>query len=249
MRLTEMRWFGIDFGYTLMNPLAMHHSVAIPAMYSRLGREDEGKEALQRWYNLRDSLGSPNDPPHQKVRLLKEYNRDKLYAEVFQGDQEVISLYGEVEARERRPPMDLKESLEYMKSKGKNLTVVSEVLGAQGTLTISDSLRVNGTLGLFDEIITPSGRFAPDGKLIDESRFVGTTKKDGSIYERLAGYLDEGSYPAGTRAIVGDDPRQDVEQAKKHGFFTIQYSGIVDRGDTGGADLLINKWSEIKPLL
>lgn len=248
-QLSEVRWFGIDFGYTMMNPLAMHHSVSIPAMYSSLGREGEGKDALLRWYKLRDSLGSPNDLPHQKVRLLKEYNRDRLYAEVFRGDQEAIRLYGEVEARERKPPSDLKESLEYMKSKGRSLTVVSEVMGGQGTMTISESLRLNGTLPLFDEVITPSGRFTLRGKLIDESGFVGTTKKDGSIYASLARYLDGGSFPKGTRAIIGDDPKQDIEQAKRHGFVAIQYSGIVDRGNTGGADFLISRWADIKALL
>ncbi len=249
MELSEVRWFGIDFGYTMMNPLTMHHSVVIPSMYKSLGRENEGQKRLQRWYRLRDNLGSPNDQPHQKVRLLKEYNRDKLFAEVFDSDPKVIELYAEMEARERKPPEDLKATLEYMKSRHKTLAVVSEVLGKQGAQTITSSLRANGLIGLFDELITPSGRFTREGELTDEGAFSGTTKKDGSIYERLAKYLDGRGLPAGQRAMVGDDPKQDVEQAKKYGFLTIQYSGIVDRGKSEEADVAISRWSDLKSLL
>ncbi len=249
MTLSGIKWFGIDFGFTIMNPLTMHHSVVIPEMYKRLGRESVGDERLVRWYRLRDSMGSPSDPPHQKVRLLKEYNRDKLYVEVFDNDPVVIEMYAEMEARERKPSEDFRATLEYMKAKKKSLAVVSEVMGTQGTLTISASLRAHGLLGFFDEIITPGGRFTPEGTLLDETTFAGTTKKDGSIYERLASYLKSHQIHGGQRAMVGDDPKQDIEQAKKYGFVTIQYCGIIDRGKAEQADLMVKRWSDLKELL
>jgi FMN phosphatase YigB (HAD superfamily) len=245
----DVKWFGIDFAFTIMNPLTLHHSAVIPEMYKRLGRQREGPKRLAKWYKLRDSMGTPGDQPHQKVRLLKEYNRDRLYTEVFDDDPAVIDLYAEMEALERRPPDDLKAALEYLKRKKKSLSVVSEVSGVKGTLTVSASLRAHPLLGLFDELITPAGRFTPEGKLLDETAFAGATKKDGTIYERLAVYLDSKGIHAGQRAIVGDDPKLDVEYAKRCGFVTIQYTGVIDRGRTDKADYLLARWSELPGLL
>ncbi len=249
MLSSDVKWFGIDFAFTIMNPLTLHHSVVIPEMYRRLGRKSEGPKRLKVWYKLRDSMGSPDDQPHQKVRLLKEYNRERFYAEVFDNDPDVIGMYAEMEATERRPPDDLKAALEYLKRKGKSLSVVSEVSGIKGTLTVSASLRAHHLLGLFDEIITPAGRFSPEGKLLDENAFAGSSKKDGTIYERLAVYLDSEGIHAGQRAMVGDDPKLDVDLAKKYGFITIQYTGVIDRGRTEKADYLLTRWSELPELL
>lgn len=243
--ISGVRWMGVDFGYTIMDPLKMHHSFVIPEIYRRLGREGEGRDRLARWYKLRDSLGTTTDQPHQRVRLLKEYNRDRMYDEVFDDDQKAIELYSEMEAMERKVPPDLKGTLEHLESKGWTAAVVSEVVGIQGTMTISASLRLNGLAPLFAEIITPSGRFSTAGQLIDEETFKGSTKKDGSIYRRLAGYLDAAGIIRGRRAMVGDDPKQDIELAKAEGFITIQYCGIIDRGKSEMADLVIKSWSEL----
>ena len=247
--LSDVKWFGIDFAFTIMNPLTLHHSVVIPEMYRRLGRPTEGPRRLEMWYKLRDSMGSPSDLPHQKVRLLKEYNRDRFLAEVFDNDPDAIDLYAEMEAIERKPPEDLKGALEYLKRKGKSLSVVSEVFGVKGTLTVSASVRAHRIIGLLDEIITPAGRFTPDGKLLDETAFTGTSKKDGTIYERIGVYLDSKGIRAGQRAMVGDDPKLDVEFAKKWGFVTIQYTGVIDRGGSDKADYSLARWSDLPKLL
>ncbi|MDA4128583.1 MAG: hypothetical protein OK422_03910 [Thaumarchaeota archaeon] len=249
MPLSDVRWFGIDFAFTLMNPLTMHHSTVLPEMYKRLGRGEEGKERLERWYKLREAMGSPGDAPHQKVRLMKEYNRRRLHAEVFDNDPAAIKMYAEMEAIERRPPEGTKEALEYLRGKGKGLSVVSEVSGVEGTLSISESLRANKLLGLFDELITPAGRFTTTGALIDGVTFKGTSKKDGTIYERLANYLDSKEVGTGARAMVGDDPKSDIESAKERGFVTIQYSGVINRGRSEKADYFLSNWSELRLLL
>jgi hypothetical protein len=36
----------------------------------------------------------------------------------------------------------------------------------------------------------------------------------------------------------------DVEHAKLRGFVTIQYTGVVDRGHSDKADLIINRWAD-----
>ncbi len=247
--LSDVTWFGIDFAFTMMNPLVMHHSKVIPELYKKLGREGEGPGRLARWYSLRDSMGAPTDPPHQKVRLMKEYNRERLHAEVFDNEPAAIEMYAEMEARERKPPEDLRAALEYLKSKHKELAVVCEVSGIDGVMTISASLRVNDLTGLFSELISPAGRFTPAGRLIDQQPFAGSFKKDGTLYGRLASYLDSRGIPRGKRAMVGDDPKLDVGFAKVHGFETIQYTGLIDRGRNPEADFYIGRWSELLKLL
>ncbi len=247
--LCEVSWFGIDFAFTIMNPLAMHHSKVIPEMYKRLGREGEGPERLVRWYRLRDSMGAPADPTHQKVRLMKEYNRERLHAEVFDNDPAAIEMYARMEAKERQPPEDLREALSYFKTKNKELTVVSEVSGVEGTMTISSSLSANGLSSFFRELISPAGRFTPAGSLIDQQPFLGSFKKDGTLYERLASYLDSRGISPGRRAMIGDDPKLDVGFAKSHGFVTVQYTGLIDRGKSPEADFYLARWSDLPRLL
>jgi FMN phosphatase YigB (HAD superfamily) len=247
--LSDVQWVGVDFAFTLMDPLTMHHSLVIPEMYRRLGREGEGKERLARWYKLRDSMGAPTDPPHQKVRLMKEYHRDEMLAKVFDDDPGAKALYSEMEAKERRPPADAKVGLRCLKSHVKAMAVVSEVIGAQGAATVSSSLVAHGLDRYFEEIITPSGRFDLRGRLVSEGGFAGATKREGTIYDKLAAYLGTRGIVVERGAMVGDDPRLDVELAKRRGFVTIHYRGIIDRGKTDQADYTIGSWSEVCGLL
>ncbi len=243
--LSDVSWFGIDFAFTMMNPLTMHHSVVIPEMYRFLGRPEEGAARFEKWTKLRDSMGSPSDLPHQKVRLLKEYNRERLNAEVFDDDPRAIRMYAEMEAKARKPCPGLADALEVLKQRKRHLSVVSEVSSVDGILAITAFMQVNGIAGLFDEMITPAGRFAPEGKLLDETPFKGATKKEGTIYMRLANYLDSNGIRARQRAMIGDDPKLDIEFAKKQGFVTVQYTGIIDRGRSEHADLVISDWQEL----
>jgi len=233
----------------MMNPLTMHHSKVIPEMYRQLGKPEEGPRRLALWYRLRDSMGSPDDPPHQRVRLMKEYNRERLNSEVFGNDPQAVKLYGEMEIKERRPTDGLKEALRYLKSGGKALAVVTEVSSLSGVKNIPAFLKVHGLTGLFGEIISPAGRFTEDGELLDGVTFQGSNKKEGTIYERLASYLDSKGVPPGRRAMVGDDPKLDVEASKKYGFVAINYTGVLSRGRTGQADLTISDWRELTAAL
>ncbi len=242
---SDVSWFGIDFAFTMMDPLTMHHSVVIPEMYKLLGRPDEGAARFEKWTKLRDSMGSPSDPPHQKVRLLKEYNRERLHAEVFDDDPLAIRMYAEMEAKARKSSPGLADALKVLNRRRKHLSVVSEVASIDGTLAITAFLEVNGITGLFDEMITPAGRFSPQGKLLEEAPFKGATKKEGTIYIRLASYLDSKGIRATERAMIGDDPKLDIDLAKQQGFVTVQYRGIVDRGRTEHADLVISNWQEL----
>ncbi len=243
--ISDVTWVGFDYAFTLMNPLTMHHSKVIPELYATLGRGAEGPEKLRRWYALRDSMGNPGDAPHQKVRLLKEYDRGKMNSEVFDDDPQAIALYAEMETQERKPSEGVREALRSLKQSGRSLSVVSEVTSMSGAMSIVGFLRVHGLAPLFDELITPVGRLKPDGEMRQEAPFKGATKKDGLIYEKLREYLDSKEISAGQTAIVGDDPKLDVEQSKRFGFFTVQYTGVIDRGRSSQADMVIDRWSEL----
>ncbi|MDV3292755.1 MAG: hypothetical protein LYZ70_00615 [Nitrososphaerales archaeon] len=244
--LADVTWVGIDFAFTIMNPLTMHHSKVIPEMYKRLGRPEEGQMRLALWYKLRDNTGSPTDAPHQKVRLMKEYNRERLNAEVFGNDPKAIEMYAELECTERRPPDGMKEALLGLKERRKTLAVVSEVSSVSGAQNVAHYLDVHGVGGLFDEIITPAGRLAMDGAMLDDKTFEGSNKKEGTIYARLAAYLDSKGVSAGRRAMVGDDPNLDVTASKRHGFVGVYYTGVVDRGKSEQADLVISDWRQLR---
>ena len=247
--IRNIDWAGIDYSYTIMNPLTLHHSSVIPQVYQVLGREHEAPMRLQRWYRLRDSVGSPTDPPHQKARLVKEYYIERLEGEVFDNEREAIELYYELEAKAKEMPDDLKIGLEHLNSRGIECAVISEVSSIKGTLNLIRFLKYKGIAEYFAEVITPAGRFSTSGDLLDEHPFKGSNKKTGEIYDRLVSYLKGKALIPSRCAVIGDDPEQDIRQAKLRGFKTIQYCGIVDRGRSESADYVIYSWSQLKEVI
>lgn len=231
-----------------MNPFTLHQSEVIREIYRELGREEESEERVRRWYELRDTFGSPEDPHHQRVRLVKQYARSRIYEAVFDSDPEATRLFGEKEVKGLLPAVGLETALERLKQRGTQVAVVSEVTELQAVLVITSYLAVHGLKRYFNALITPAGLFTPDGELVDEA-FVGATKKAGTIYEKLKGYLSNRGISSSDAVMVGDDPLLDVEHAKLHGFVTVQYVGIVDRGRTPKADYVIDDWSRLPTTL
>lgn len=245
---SPIQWCGIDFSFTIVNPLAIHNSVIITETYQQLGREHEAQERVQRWYKLRDGIGSLNDAAHQRVRLLKEYSRDRIYKEVFDGDEEVVRLY---EAKEKRAILladGFDSALNYLRRKSTPMAIVSEASSISGVFTVIRVLKNHSLEHYFEEVITPAGRFGLDEKILDRS-FEGANKKTGSIYQKLSYYLGTKGIMTENAAIIGDDPVFDINHAKEKGFKTIQYCGIIDRGRTNRADHVLNHWSEISHIL
>ncbi len=226
-----------------MNPFTLHQSSIIRDVYSQLGREGEAESKVQKWYRLRDSFGSPGDPPHQRVRLLKQYAKERVYSEVLDDDEEAGRLFDEKEARGFAPTEGLAELLERLRKKGVALAVVSESASLPAARTIGMFLATHGLANSFHEIITPAGVFSIGGELVDR-RFVGTTKKSGAIYDTLRSYLKEQGIESAEAAMVGDDPVLDIEYPRLRGFITIQYIGVIDRGRSRIADYLVDDWRE-----
>lgn len=238
----RIRWYGLDFGETIMNPFTLHQSAVIREVYRNLGREGEAEERVQKWYALRDRFGSPDDPTHVRVRHVKQYERPIIYSDVLDGDAEAIRLFETGESKGFAPAKGIELALRRLKSNGTVPAIVSESAEKQAVLAIIRFLDVHGLGSLFSEVITPAGRFGVGGELLG-SEFVGKTKKDGTIYEELRTYLEKLGTKSGQAAIVGDDPVLDIANAKPRGFVTVQYTGIINRGTSAMADYVFDDWS------
>jgi len=237
-------WFGLDFGETIMNPFTLHQSAVIRQIYRELGREEEAERRVQKWYELRDSFGSPDDPSHIRVRHVKQYERGRIYSEVLDGDTEAIRLFEREESLGFTLAKGVESALRRLKSSGTVPAIVSESAERQAVLAIIRFLNVHDLGSLVSEIITPAGRFGLKGELAG-SEFVGKTKREGTIYDELRRYLERRGTKSEEAAIVGDDPVMDIENAKLRGFVTVQYTGIINRGPSPMADYVIDDWSKL----
>ncbi len=152
-------------------------------------------------------------------------------------------LYDKKEASGFTPSEGISSLLARLKEHGVQIAIVSESSSLASTLAIIKLLRVYGLADLFGDIITPVGRSRDEGRLVD-GRFIGMTKKSGSIYDILKAFLHEGGVSAAEAVMVGDDPLLDVEHPKLRGFMGIQYAGVVDRGRSKVADYVIDSWEQ-----
>ncbi len=230
-----------------MNPYTLHQNKVISEIYDELGRKEEGQARVALWYELRDSFGAPGDPPEQRVRQLKQYAKDRIYSEVLGGDPRAAYLYDDKEANGFTATKGVDLFLQRLRHGKVEVAIVSESDSLAATRAISRFLRVHRLADFFSDIITPVGLFSPDGELVD-ARFVGKTKKSGTIYDELKSFLQERGVTAAEGAMVGDDPLLDVEYPKLRGFLGIQYTGVVERGRSRLVDYVLKSWEEFPDL-
>jgi len=228
----------------MMNPLTLHQSSVIREVYRELGREDEAEERVRRWYHLRDTVGSVDEPTHQRVRMLKQYSRARIYSEVLGDDRVAIRLFEEKEARGWSITKNLKIALEALAQTGRVIAIVSESTSAEAVNAIIRFLLLHRLGRYFEQLITPAGRFNFKGELVGPE-FVGKTKRSGEIYEVLGKYLGNRGIVTSSAMMIGDDPVQDIENAKQKGFVTVQYTGVVHRGRSERADFVIEDWAKL----
>lgn len=238
-----VRWCGIDFGETIMNPFTLHQSGIIRQIYAELGRPEEAEGRVQRWYRLRGSVGSPGDPPEKRVRHLKQYARQRIYAEVLDENPEAIRLFEKKESEGFSPAPGVKSALDLLKASGTTLAIVSEVTETAAALAIMRFLRAHGLSDYFEEIVAPAGRLNQMSELVGPE-FVGKTKREGTLYDKLLDYLGRLGIDPSDAAIVGDDPVLDIANAKQRGFVTVQYTGVVNRGPSPVTDYVMDDWSK-----
>ena len=243
-----IRWCGIDYGETIMNPLTLHQSVVIREVYRELGRPAEADDRVQRYYRSRDRMGPAGSPPHMLVRDLKQYAREAFYRDVFDDERRAIELYEAKEVKGFGEAPGVEQALALLKSRNIGAAIVSESGSLIAAQTVARYLRTHGLTPYFQEIITPAGRFSVDGELVDAS-FKGATKKAGTIYAKIRDYLATQGIPSSAAAIIGDDPQLDCGHASPYGFYTVQYLGVLDRGGSEQADFAMRDWSEIDQIL
>ncbi len=242
-----IRWCGLDFGETIMDPYTLHQSKIIAETYDEIGKKEEARPRVLAWYQLRDSFGVTGDRPEQRVRQLKQYAKERIYSEVLGGDPRAAQLYDEKEAKGFTPTPGIFGFLGKLHQAGVEVDVVSESNSIAATSAIVRFLTVHHLEAFFSWIITPVGRFGPGGELVDK-RFVGSTKKSGTIYDVLRSFLKERGVNPSDGVMVGDDPLLDVEYPKLRGFMGIQYTGVVDRGRSILADYVVSSWGEFPKL-
>jgi hypothetical protein len=243
-----IRWCGIDYGETIMNPMTLHQSAVIREIYRELGRAAEAEDVVKRWYSVRATMGPPSTAPHLLVRDLKQYARDRIATEVFDGDGEVLKRYEVEEVMAFAIPDGVEAGLKLLRSRNVGAAIVSESASLTGVQTIARFLKARAFDQYFQEIITPAGRFSIDAELLDPA-FVGATKKAGTIYGKVREYLKTKDIPSSSAAIIGDDPQLDVEHSKPYGFFGIQYTGVIDRGGSEKADFAMKDWNDLGQIL
>jgi hypothetical protein len=243
-----IRWCGIDYGETIMNPLTLHQSIVIREVYRELGRPAEADDRVQRYYRSRDSMGPAGSAPHMLVRDLKQYARETFYREVFDDERRAIELYEAKEVKGFGEAAGVDKALALLKSRHIGTAIVSESGSVIAAQTVARYLSAHRLTSFFQEIITPAGRFSVEGELVDAS-FKGATKKDGTIYGKIRDHLKTKGIASEAAAIIGDDPQLDCGHARPYGFYTVQYLGVLDRGGSEQADFAMRDWSEIASIL
>jgi len=251
MRLREQnfKWIGIDYGMTLMDPRNFHHSEIISRIYKILNCPEVIEEKIRKWKELRESVAnSPSLSLQEKVRLLKEYHRDKIYSEIFDNNMEAIRLYEKFEVEELRLSPGVKDFLKKVSSKVSEIAIVSEATNKHAALQICRFVKYHGLESFINAVITPAGLYNTKGLLVDD-RFIGATKVSGELYDKLKERLREMGIKTSEAIIIGDDPIRDIRNARERGFFTILYIGVVNRGNNEEADMIIEDWDSVSHLL
>jgi FMN phosphatase YigB (HAD superfamily) len=238
----EVKWCGFDFGQCIMEPGGLRNPLVFGDICKELGKPELIPDKMRRYRILKEKYGS--------YGRIKEGHRDEIYGYVLDNDPEAIELFSEQEQKRLAMAEGLEDALEYLKSQGIELEVISEMkktLGPVGTDLVSKFLKGKGLVKYFKELITPQGKIDLQHDTLDP-RYKGRTKKDGSLYDVLVQELKEQGIAPQEAVMVGDKPETDIDPAHDRGFKTIQYTGYYDFGNSK-ADVVISSFEELKKIV
>ena len=238
----EVEWCGFDFGQCIMHPGGLRNPLVFGDIYKQLGKPELIPDKMRRYRILKEKYGT--------YGRIKEGHRDEIHSYVLDNDPEAMELFGEQEQKRLAIAEGLVDALEYLKSQGIELQVISEMkktLGPVGTDLVSKFLKGKGLLKYFKELITPQGKIDLQHDTLDP-RYKGRTKKDGSLYDVLVQELKERGITPQEAVMVGDKPETDIDPAHDRGFKTIQYTGYYDFGNSK-ADVVISSFEELKNIV
>ena len=240
--ILEIKWCGFDYGETIMNGESLRNATVFGDICKALGKPEFIADKVNRSRILKEKYGG--------YPKLHEGHRDELYSFVLDNDPEAIELYGQKEQELLATAEGVEDALAYLQQEGIELHVVSEMKKSWdplGSDLISRFLRRHGLVKYFKGLITPVGKVDLITNTVD-SRYVGSTKEEGTIYDVIAQDLNERGIETHEAVMVGDRPNTDINPAHKRGFKTIQYTGFTDSGESK-ADIVINSFKELKKIL
>jgi FMN phosphatase YigB (HAD superfamily) len=238
----EVKWCGFDFGQCIMEPGGLRNPLVFGDIYKQLGKPELIPDKMRKYRILKEKYGT--------YGRIKEGHRDEIHSYVLDDDPEAMELFSEQEQKRLAIAEGLVDALEYLKSQGIELQVISEMkktLGPVGTDLVSKFLKGKSLLKYFKELITPQGKIDLQHDTLDP-RYKGRTKKDGSLYDVLVQELKEQDIAPQEALMVGDKPETDIDPAHDRGFKTIQYTGYYDFGNSK-ADVVISSFEELKNIV
>jgi len=238
----KVKWCGIDFGQCLMDPSGLRNYLVIGDVCKELGEPEFIDERIHRYRVLKEKYGS--------YGAVKEGHRDEILRYVFDNNQEAMSLFSAKEQEFLKLADGVEQALIYLKQEGIDICVVAELkktLGLMGSDVVTRFLQNQNLVQYFSKVITPQGMVNLKDGSIDMS-YKGLTKGEGTLYDRLAeDLLGDGIKPS-EAVIIGDKILTDIEQPRKRGFETIQYTGFVNAG-ASSADYVISSFSQLREIV
>lgn len=235
----EVKWCGLDFGQSLMDPSSARTYWVVGDVCKELGKPELSPRAVNRFRVLVEACGDVNQ--------LKEAHRAKILSYVFEGNEEAMELFSVKEKDYMGLAEGAEEALSYMREQGISVNVVAELKKIVGELhknVISRFLQSKNVAKYFDYLYTPRGRISLRDDSVDES-YKGKTKESGQLYERLITELQERGIKPGEMLIVGDNVVTDINPPHRLGIRVVQYTGYEDMGPSD-ADYRVSSFHELK---
>ena len=238
-----LKWLGVDFGQCIMDPRGLRNPLVFNDIMKELGRPEEIAMRIHRYHRMKEK--------YLTYSIIKEGHKDEILDFVFDGDEEAMQIFSRKEQEELMVAEGLEEALQYLRSEGIICDVVSELkktLGPVGTDVITTFLERKGIIKYFDYFYSPQGKL----NLGDNSIDFGVKGKDkalGTMYDYLVEDLAKRGIKVGEAAMVGDKLTTDIEQPRKRGFHTIQFTGYIDMGLSEYAEYRVHSFLELKDLI
>jgi FMN phosphatase YigB (HAD superfamily) len=238
----EVKWCGFDFGECIMNGDDVRNAILFGDVCKELGKPELIPEKIMKYRILKEKYGG--------YPVLHEGHRDDIYAYVLDNESEAIELFERKGLELKTTGEGLEHALSFLQSEDIEVHVVSEMKKSPAPLG-SDPITVflarKGILKYFKGLITPVGKINYSNGHVD-SRYIGLTKAEGTIYDMIARDLEEQGILTGEAVMIGDRPSTDINPAHERGFKTIQYTGFTDIGPSK-ADFVIGSFLELGKIL
>lgn len=236
----NLRWLGFDYGQCMMDPVGLRNPVMFGEIMRELGRPEEIAETMHRYRRMKETYGT--------YGFIKEGHKPEILEYVFDGDEEAMALFDKYEIGLLLPGKGFVETLPWLREQGIRMDIVAEgkkTLGPITSVAILPFLQNNGLTQYFGYLYMPMGKINLADSSVDLS-CQGKDKTSGTLYEYIIEDLAKQGIKVDECAMIGDKLTTDIEQPRKRGFHTIQFTGCVDMGSSEYAEYRVNSFLELK---